>query len=401
MQHDKYTDFDLELRSMLQDAEEEVPSRVWDALSEELDRREKRKVVTLRWRRAVAGICAAAAAVAGVVIFSGRGAEENGIQTVPSAYVAENEGAKTESQEPATIEEQIASTNISILADVPEQKTVETKNIVTIPDQVEEPSEVETAPVESVEESSAVKPAEKEKPATNIDKEEDWVDPFDIMEYEDAHSKSSHKGFSLSVDGNAATNDRSSEGLLPSKAASNASGEGIYEKSTSTFGVPLSFGIGAKYNFTDRLAIGTGITYSLLSRSFTGIYNSADGKVSVNSDIYNEIHYLGVPLNLYWDIIMRPDMKFYAWGGGSVEKGLVNRYRIYNKPDNIIYKKSVDGVQLSTAVGLGLEFSITDLIGLYVDPSVRYYFDCNQPTSVRTMKPFMMNFEVGLRFDLR
>ena len=57
MQNDKYTDFDLELKRMLQDAEEAVPSRVWDALSGELDRRDRRKVVALRWRRAKAKVC--------------------------------------------------------------------------------------------------------------------------------------------------------------------------------------------------------------------------------------------------------------------------------------------------------------------------------------------------------
>ena len=43
MQNDKYTDFDLELKRMLQDAEEEVPSRIWHAVSDELDRREQKK----------------------------------------------------------------------------------------------------------------------------------------------------------------------------------------------------------------------------------------------------------------------------------------------------------------------------------------------------------------------
>ena len=48
MQNDKYTDFDLELKRMLLDAEEEAPSRVWDAVSGELDRRDRRKLTTPR-----------------------------------------------------------------------------------------------------------------------------------------------------------------------------------------------------------------------------------------------------------------------------------------------------------------------------------------------------------------
>ena len=36
----------------------------------------------------------------------------------------------------------------------------------------------------------------------------------------------------------------------------------------------------------------------------------------------------------------------------------------------------------------------------YVDPSLRWYIPGNQPKSIRTQQPLMMNFEVGLRFDL-
>ena len=41
-----------------------------------------------------------------------------------------------------------------------------------------------------------------------------------------------------------------------------------------------------------------------------------------------------------------------------------------------------------------------DSIGLYLDPSVRYYFHGNQPKSIRTDKPFMFNLDAGLRFKL-
>ena len=39
-------------------------------------------------------------------------------------------------------------------------------------------------------------------------------------------------------------------------------------------------------------------------------------------------------------------------------------------------------------------------LGIYLDPSVRYYFNCNQPKSIRTDQPLMLGFEVGARFNL-
>ena len=62
--------------------------------------------------------------------------------------------------------------------------------------------------------------------------------------------------------------------------------------------------------------------------------------------------------------------------------------------------EGVNGIQLSAAGGLGLEFLIGKHFGLYLDPSARYYFDCGQPSSIRTKHPFMLNYEVGVRFNL-
>lgn len=406
MQQDKYTDFDLELRSMLEDAEEQVPSGVWEALSEELDRRDRRKVVTLWWRRAAVGIGAAAAALACILALPDRGSADIQVQT-PS-YIADDTSASSEAREDNTIEEQISRSGLDMLADLPSAPASPVKPVapsaVTSPEEIMAAEEPETTVVDSTpaEQTSAVQPKD-ETTKQEVRKESTWnEDPFEKLAREEEMAKKGDRGVALFMEGNAATNDKNSDGLIPPRrqSSSNNTSEGISEKSISTYGVPLSFGLGAKFQVSDRVALGTGINYSLLSRSFTGIYTDASGSHSINSDINNEIHYIGIPLNLYYNIISSPDMKFYVWGGGSIEKGLVDKYRIYSKPENIIYKRSVDGVQLSSAIGLGLEFTLTDKLGLYIDPSARYYFDCNQPNSVRTAKPFMLNFEVGLRFNL-
>ena len=48
--------------------------------------------------------------------------------------------------------------------------------------------------------------------------------------------------------------------------------------------------------------------------------------------------------------------------------------------------------------GVGIEFMIMDNVGLYFDPSVRYYFATQkQPRSIRTVQPFRVDVEAGLR----
>ena len=88
----------------------------------------------------------------------------------------------------------------------------------------------------------------------------------------------------------------------------------------------------------------------------------------------------------------------YTFGGGTVEKAISNKFSVDGS--SLTHKESVDGFQWSAAIGLGVQFQLTDFLGLYIDPSLRYYFKGNQPTSIRTQQPLMMNFEVGLRWDL-
>ena len=408
MQNEKYTDLDLELRSMLQDAEEEVPSRVWSALSAELDRRDRRKVVALRWRRAGVAV-AAAAAVCGAVffglnIFNGTDVPADG--AIVAQVGQHSDAAAAEPEDIPAIEEQIAASSDLFMADVPQKPSTSSRS-VTVPSEIIPSDEAvipatetatpaeNAAPAENAVAEEASKPSSQTGKAGSIKEEQSWDDPFATME--DERHDAGRTSFFIS--GNATSNDMSDVSHKPLRASGPGSlGTGIQEKSVSTYGIPLSFGLGVRFSLSDKLSLGTGIDWTLLSRSFTGIYTN--GARSVNSEINNEIHYIGLPLNLYFDILSDGDIKFYVWGGGSVEKGLVNRFRIQNSPDDIIFKQSVKGLQWSSAVGLGIEFSLNDRLGLYLDPSARYYFDCGQPNSVRTAKPFMLNFEAGLRFDL-
>ena len=61
MTEKRYNDFDLEIRSLLQDAEEEVPPQAWEAISARVQHR-RRNGAWIRWA------AAAAAAIAAVMV---------------------------------------------------------------------------------------------------------------------------------------------------------------------------------------------------------------------------------------------------------------------------------------------------------------------------------------------
>ena len=72
-------DFDKQIRALLEDAEEKVPSGVWNAVSRGLDRAEAKRIVPVMWwRRAAVAVAAAAAEKMGVTSYSAASSPSSG-----------------------------------------------------------------------------------------------------------------------------------------------------------------------------------------------------------------------------------------------------------------------------------------------------------------------------------
>jgi opacity protein-like surface antigen len=170
----------------------------------------------------------------------------------------------------------------------------------------------------------------------------------------------------------------------------------------TTYGIPLSFGAGVKFDFTPRWSLGVGLNYTLLTSKFYGNYTKVgeDGAIEAShqSNIRNSQHYLGIPVNAYYNIINQERLNFYAYAGGTVEKCIADRYQVLST--SIVHNEKAKGVQLSANIGIGVEFMLGNHLGLYIDPSLRYYFNCRQPKSIRTAQPLMLGFEMGLRVKI-
>jgi hypothetical protein len=269
--------------------------------------------------------------------------------------------------------------------------------------------------VESADHSEVQVPVQAQSPKSqesvtskSSDKEsqESYEDPFAKMEYEDRMA-SNHVKVSFVVNGqlesNGDPNNNLNLGPLKINNPSAPTKTTLTELSESTFGVPISFGVGTRIKLSKHWAIGAGMNYSLLTRTFTGTYTKVKNDVivrTITADVNNQQHFIGIPINAFYNIVNNDIINVYAFGGGTVEKCFRDHNIIKAEPKNLIYNASVKGVQLSAAAGFGVQFRIIDGLGIYVDPSLRYYFDCDQPKSIRTQKPMMFNFEAGLRIDL-
>ena len=389
-------EFDIQVRNLLQNAQEPVSPRVWEGIEAGLDK--KRRVVPA-WIWRAAGSVAAAAAVAAIVLLRPSTPviqdHSNPIITIAEAPAAPvEETAAAERQEPASVERQIASSRSVRLARA-------------VPAVQEPDSEVQETPA-AQEEVPVVpgKPAKKTPetpiPSKGAPVQEDVQARFNLLAQ--AESKpSAGRGFSITASGNLQDVFRSSVkgGVMrPYSAPPVNSEEGIYNQSPElSFSLPFSAGIGLKYNFSPRWAVGVGLRYTNLSRTFIGDYVGA-GFREIQTDIDNHQHWLGIPLHLYYDIVNRGRWRVHTFAGASTEFLLDNDFLVHGSSKDFHYHQKGSRPQWSGDFGLGVEFRITPSLGIYLDPSVRYFFRTElQPRSLRTIQPLRFDLEAGLRFS--
>lgn len=408
---------DILFKSLLDNAEEEVPPHIWEAVAKGID---ARKTKALRWRRIALGVAVAAAITLGVFIWNrsdsdvvdninalAERTEQN--QTSSENIIRQVEEKAVPAQTPLC-KESLAGAKI-LLADAgPKERHQNAENRTDAEKFAKNDFEpIEDLPVENGLDELVRQDvlAGLEDAFVGQDVQETNAEAFAQMEWEDTQNESG-AGIAFSMGGNVQNNGnpRSATGL----GRKNAPGYFVPTVTTieqvskeSVFSIPVSVGFGVRIPLVKRWSVGTGLNYSIMERTFTGIYTEfADGVKTrvINSDIRHSLQYIGIPLNVYFDVLDNRNIDFYAFAGGTVERAVLNRYKILNFSDRIKYSASVSGVQLSAAIGFGVEFKIARYLGLYIDPSLRYYFDCKQPMSIRTQQPLMMSFEIGLRTSL-
>jgi hypothetical protein len=412
--------FDQSLKSVMENAQEEVPSRVWDAVSGRLDRKPRTVILKRIFTYSAIAAALVVGALVSMPLLKDKDVSHDNIAlTSKSANKpvesvqepAENNGDEALAMaEPTKVENK--RTAISRHSATMAQSPVEASGTLS---KEQSNTSTEDNTVESADHSEVQVPVQAQSPKSqesvtskSSDKEsqESYEDPFAKMEYEDRMA-SNHVKVSFVVNGqlesNGDPNNNLNLGPLKINNPSAPTKTTLTELSESTFGVPISFGVGTRIKLSKHWAIGAGMNYSLLTRTFTGTYTKVKNDVivrTITADVNNQQHFIGIPINAFYNIVNNDIINVYAFGGGTVEKCFRDHNIIKAEPKNLIYNASVKGVQLSAAAGFGVQFRIIDGLGIYVDPSLRYYFDCDQPKSIRTQQPMMFNFEAGLRIDL-
>ena len=422
--------FDLKIRSVLEGGREEVPDHIWDRIEARLDgatpsavpHKRDRHVLMLWLRRAGTGI-AAAAAITGAFIFSGLLDRKNSPEIQYSSPIAVVEDNDTTGRSGTDIDNVlIAQAAPEEVAPAQEASLMRPSGITDAPSQekvTDQGSEIaavreeahagaasgqtqtaapaqETAPEQESVTGGTEKAGQEKGQETQ---EESFSDFFEEMP-EDGDRRRIRT--SLTISGNAISNTNSENSSTSYMMAPGSGSTGIreLEEGNNRFGIPVSVGAGIRLSFTPKWSLGIGLNYSYLTRTFDGIYTEQGKNPVEYNNIRNSQHYIGIPVNVYYNILQKNFIDFYAYAGGTVEKCVADRYLIDATDRVISHSENSPGVQLSANAGIGVEFIVGNRLGIYIDPSVRYYFECRQPNSIRKVQPLMLGFEAGLRVRL-
>lgn len=376
-------DFDLKVRSLLENAEVKAPSGAWKAVSARLG---SSTSAYPYWRWAAGGL-AFAAILSAVLVFNGTFGGASMESPTVAVAVAETAGSPA-LQNTSDIEEPDAG-----VAVIPQKNLVAAtirKNPAkaVVVEDITLPEEKSEVPEEGSRSEVVTENRNTEKEAA---KSQEWIrDPF--LELEEESAPRSRKP-SITLGGNLTGNDNAQAGRTwmgvngPGSKALKQTGKGKY-------GVPVSLGLGVRLPLTDNLLIGTGLDWSMLTTDFAATY---DGK---SGDARHNMHYLGIPVNLYYTFIHTGTFSVYVYGGGAADLCLSSRYHFKGEGLSASIDEHVKGLQFSADAGLGFSFKLTGNLKLYVDPAMKYWFKSGHPDNIRTSKPLGFNVEAGLRLDL-
>lgn len=166
--------------------------------------------------------------------------------------------------------------------------------------------------------------------------------------------------------------------------------------------IPVKVGLTVRYNITGRVGVETGLTYSILSSSVkTG--NSETGKNwSTGSQT---LHYLGIPLNISFNILNSRYVNIYVTGGGMMEKSISGSIKtdeyVDGKFDRTLTTNiSPKGLQWSVNAAAGIQANILPQLGFFVEPGVSHHFkNSSRVRSIYTDKPTDFSLGFGLRYS--
>ena len=420
-----------QLRDRLADHEEAAPADLWADIEAKLAEQAapKRARVVPLWGR----WAAAAAVFAGVIMGGGylmhETENEQMVVSAGSGQMAEVQktdeapnSSETEAMESS--ESGIVTKSQQFVAQLKQMASAVGEMVMPSATSEEQPVAVQDLPEEKqlaevieqkVEEQSDEQQTSQEKaskqstaPKKQLPTEDDVIRELDRKIAMASKQRHSHAGLGLYA-ANGFGNQMSSNGVVmnPAMAAnysmdnyrsSGTRGDGSdviyladFEENQKHY-QPISFGLTTNIPIYPRLSVATGVVYTRLRSDFTK-------KMSGVSLVREQtLHYIGIPVSLQYQIWDYKGLRIYASAGGQADLNVKASQKSEGSNQSMDHR---DDLQFSVQGAVGVQYDFIPLIGIYVEPGIKYYF--NNGSDVRNFfkdKPTNFNLQVGLRLNL-
>lgn len=154
---------------------------------------------------------------------------------------------------------------------------------------------------------------------------------------------------------------------------------------------PISVGMQVGFHLLTKLKLSTGLVYTKVSSDF--ISGVSDTRTVSTQDL----HYIGIPLNLSYSVWEYKGLHTYVTAGGE---GAVN-IKNHTETDGEVKESKRDKMQWSTNASVGIQYDFIPQLGVYVEPGMKYYFDNgSQIENIFKDKKLNFNVQFGLRFNV-
>ena len=377
-------DWTEQLRRKLEGHEMPPPDGLWESISKQMD-----KIFGLKPLSRLTGtaqrwwaVAAIVLALVGFFTYYNSNDNEQPLQAnaVPQQQVSEQPANQPSNEQSLPEQPSAHHQTIAIIHHHKQEATLVEE---------QQPSEVDQQPTEAeLHEDQSTEQEQKSDPRTPAVP----VIPVTPETPDTYKTPSPQKKWSLGINasgGLLAANTSQRMDRVYYKSAAFHSSEGYYnyaEIASSSYSLteyeskhhlPLRFGLSLQYQLNDRLSLLSGISYTYLYSEFSiPLYQSA------NFD--QKLHYLGLPIGLSWHLLTATRFRLYLTGGMMLEKCL------NEKP----WQWSVNGAA-------GAEYAITSQLGVYLEPSLGYYFsDGTQFEHYYKEHPLAPSIEFGLRLHV-
>lgn len=165
---------------------------------------------------------------------------------------------------------------------------------------------------------------------------------------------------------------------------------------------PFTLRVSLSRQLSAHWAMETGLSYLRLTSAF----ESGNDNTFIHRT--QQLHYLGIPLKLSYDMSAAGRWSLYAIGGVQLDipvcARLTTRYIYTDDYEHIGNSPDIDTSirapwQLSVGAGIGLQCRIASRVSFYLEPSINYYIPASSFVETYiTEHPFTFSLPIGFRF---